>query len=236
MLGHHLLWRDRIQDELLSWTISYLFACVHLYLRHLKGQEIASISMINRTRAVHPESWHVEQLGSQANKPAKFYSANDLCDSTGVYHNHEWQCSKDIPGLHPRKTNHEYITHGVVEYPNDDILQQATWGDLVAIGIFELVPELKVSSCSRAAGLYTALRYIRISNYRRVRTTTDRELEIAQEIAWLHTRARPGEEREQSRPNLWIPLHALTFQKRAAVGDLLLQKLIRRLGYTRKSV
>lgn len=174
MLGEHLLWHDRIQDELLSWTMSYVFATVHLYLRHLKGQEIGILSMINRTRAFHPEKWHIEQSESQesqeshksqAKKPVKFYSANDLSDYAGVYHDHQWPCQRDLPGLHPRKTNHEYITHGVVEYPEDDRLQQATWGDLVAAGIFELVPELKVCFCSVVAGLYTVLRHIRITNY-----------------------------------------------------------------------
>jgi hypothetical protein len=241
MLGEHLLWRDRTQDELLSWTMSYVFATVHLYLRHLKGQEIGFLSAINRTRAFRPEKWHVEQSESQesqksqAKKPVKFYSANDLSDYAGVYHDHQWKCRRDLPGLHPRKTNHEYITHGVVEYPEDDRLQQATWGDLVAAGIFELVPELKVCFCSRAAGLYTVLRHIRITNYKTIHKTTHRELAIAQEIAWLHTRLRPGEEKDQSRPNLWILLHALTFRKRAA-GDKLLQKLISKLGYTRKSI
>ena len=235
MLGQHLLWRDRIQDELLSWTMSYLFATVHLYLRHLKDQGVACISPINRARASHPEKWHLEQLVLQVNNPAKFYSANDLCDHTGVYHDHEWECRKDLPGLHPRKTNHEYITHGIVEYPKDDRLQQAAWSDLVIAGVFELIPELKVCFCSRAAGLYTVLRHIRTSNYNEARTTTARELVVAQEMAWLHTRLQPGEVREQSRPNLWMLLYALTFHKRVA-GDRLFQELIFRLGYTRESV
>ncbi|KAH0009212.1 hypothetical protein KCU78_g10848, partial [Aureobasidium melanogenum] len=235
MLGHHLLWRDRIQDELLSWTISYLFATVHLYLRHLKGQEIGSIAMINRTRALQPTEWHMEQIKPQAYKPTKFYAATDLCDYTGVYDSHEWQCQRDLPGLHPRKTNHEFITHGAVKYPQSDRLKQAAWADLVSAGLFELVPELKVDENSRAAGLYTVLRYIRTSNYNHVCTTTEPELEIAQRIAWLHTRLQPGEKQEKSRPNLWILLHALTFRKRAA-GDQLIRELIRKLGYTRQDL
>ncbi|KAI4718525.1 hypothetical protein E4T48_05217 [Aureobasidium sp. EXF-10727] len=212
--------------------MSYLFATVHLYLRHLKGQEIECISMINRTRALHPEEWHVEQLESQTYKSATFHSANDLCDYTGVYHDHEWTCKRDLPGLHPRKTNHEYITHGVVEYPEDDPLQQATWADLVAAGIFELIPEAKVCSDSKALGLYTVLRYLRTRNYSHISPTTDHELRVAQDIAWLHTRLRPGQEREESRPNLWILLHALSFRKRVS-GDQSLRELIYELGYTR---
>ncbi|KAG9681402.1 hypothetical protein KCU95_g13085, partial [Aureobasidium melanogenum] len=235
MLGHHLLWRDRIQDELLSYTVSYPFAVVHLYLRHLKGQEIGSIAMINRMRALQPEEWYTEEMWPQTYKPAKFYAATDLCDYTGVYFDHEWQCQRDLPGLHPRKTNHEFITHGPVKYPQDDRLKQAAWADLVSAGLFKLVPELKVDENSRAAGLYTVLRYIRTSNYNHVRTTTEEELEIAQKIAWLHTRVQPGKEQEKSRPNLWILLHALTFRKRAA-GDLLFRGLIRRLGYTRQDL
>jgi len=235
MLGGHLLWRDRIQDQLLSWTMSFVFAIVHLYLRHLKGQGVAYVSAINRMKARHPD-WHGEPLVTPVKKLVKFYSANDLCDRTGVYHDHDWPCQKkDLPGLHPRKTNHEYLTHGVIEYPEDDRLQQATWDGLVGAGIFRLVPELKVPACSRAAGLYTVLRHIRTTNYNSVQNTTDQELAIAQAIARLHTRLRPGEIREQSRPNLWMLLYALTFHKRIA-GDQLFQELIRSLGYKRKSV
>jgi len=236
MLGQHLLWRDRSQDELLSWTISYPFAIVHLHGRHVRGQEAAFISAINRNRAYYLEKWHVERPIPQENNLAKFYSANDLCDYTGVYHDHDWPCKKkDLFGLHPRKTNHEYLTHGVVECPENNRLQQATWGNLVAAGIFELVPELKVPPNLRVAGLYTVLRHLRTTNYNNEHRTTDQELAIAQAIARLHTRLRPGEIREQSRPNLWMLLYALTFRKRVA-GDQLFQKLIRSLGYKRKSV
>ncbi|KAH0404992.1 hypothetical protein KCU89_g561, partial [Aureobasidium melanogenum] len=231
MVGEHLLWRDRIPDELLSWTMSYLFATVHLYRRHLDGQEIGYISMINRTRAVRPEKWYLERLEPQYSTPARFNFANDICQYTRVYV-HEWPCSKDLPGLHPRKFNHEVLTHGVIAYPEDDPLLQAAWKDLVAAGIFELIPELKTYFDSMVAGLYTVLRYIRTTNYNEVRRTTENELVIAQEIAWLHTRLPPGETREESRPNLWILLHTLTFRKRES-GDHLFKDLIRKLGYTR---
>ncbi|KAG9763256.1 hypothetical protein KCU73_g1518, partial [Aureobasidium melanogenum] len=198
MVGEHLLWRDRIPDELLSWTMSYLFATVHLYRRHLDGQEIGYISMINRTRAVRPEKWYLERLEPQHSTPAKFNFANDF----------------------------------FIAYPEDDPLLQAAWKDLVAAGIFELIPELKIYFDSMVAGLYTVLRYIRTTNYNEVRRTTENELVIAQEIAWLHTRLPPGETREESRPNLWILLHTLTFRKRES-GDHLFKDLIRKLGYTR---
>ncbi|KAG9519350.1 hypothetical protein KCV07_g4919, partial [Aureobasidium melanogenum] len=198
MVGEHLLWRDRIPDELLSWTMSYLFATVHLYRRHLDGQEIGYISMINRTRAVRPEKWYLERLEPQHSTPAKFNFANDI----------------------------------FIAYPEDDPLLQAAWKDLVAAGIFELIPELKIYFDSMVAGLYTVLRYIRTTNYNEVRRTTENELVIAQEIAWLHTRLPPGETREESRPNLWILLHTLTFRKRES-GDHLFKDLIRKLGYTR---
>ncbi|KAG9529929.1 hypothetical protein KCU93_g2958, partial [Aureobasidium melanogenum] len=198
MVGEHLLWRDRIPDELLSWTMSYLFATVHLYRRHLDGQEIGYISMINRTRAVRPEKWYLERLEPQHSTPAKFNFANDF----------------------------------FIAYPEDDPLLQAAWKDLVAAGIFELIPELKIYFDSMVAGLYTVLRYIRTTNYNEVRRTTENELVIAQEIAWLHTRLPPGETREESRPNLWILLHTLTFRKRKS-GDHLFKDLIRKLGYTR---
>lgn len=232
MLGEHLLWQDRIQDELLSWTMSYLFATVHLYLRHLDGQEMGYISMINRTRAVHPKKWYLEQSDAQEHEPAMFYFANILCEIIRVL-DHEWPCRRDQPGLHTRKINHELITEGAVEIPTDDPLQQAAWTDLVAAGLFDLVPELKVCSCSMVAGLYTVLRHIRTSNYNEIRRTSERDLVIAQNIAWLHTRLPPGKTRNEGRPNLWILLHTLTFHKRAP-GDELFKELIRALGYTRK--
>lgn len=232
MLGEHLLWQDRIQDELLSWTMSYLFATVHLYLRHLDGQEMGYISIINRTRAVHPKEWYLEKSMTQEHNPAKFHLANTLCEYATVF-DHEWPCRRDLPGLHPRKINHELLTHGAVRYPEGDPLQQAAWTDLVAAGLFELIPELKVCFCSMVAGLYTVLRHIRTTNYNEVRKTTERELVIAQNIAWLYTRLRPEERREENRPNLWILLHTLTFRKRES-GDDLFKKLIRKLGYTRK--
>ncbi|KAK6001054.1 hypothetical protein QM012_003137 [Aureobasidium pullulans] len=188
MLGHHLLWRDRVQDELLSWTVYWPFAVIHLYLRHLKGQGLGYLSPINRFRASQRVKWHVEQVGPQPYEPVRFDSANDLCDYTGIYHDHDWECKRDLPGLHPRKTNHEYITHGPVEYPENDRLTQVAWADLAAAGLFELVPEIKVPPNHKAMGLYTVLRYLRTQNFSCVYATTDRELEIAQDIAWLHTR------------------------------------------------
>lgn len=231
MLGYHLLWRNRIQDELLSWTSSYLFATVHLYLRHLKGQKVGYVAMINRTRAFHPTRWYLRQPEPRGPGPVSFYPATRLCYYARM-NAHPWVCSKDEPGLHPRKLNHESITHGVVCYPGDDELRPFGWADIVDAGLFELVPELKVCFCSMAAGLYTVLRHIRISNYNRISRTTERELEIAQKIAWLHTRSPSAKDREESRPNLWAFLHALTFRKRGP-GDKLLQKQIRKMGYTR---
>lgn len=234
MLGEHILWRDRIQDELLSWTVTYLFVTVHLYRRHLDGQEGGHIALINRTRAVCPNKWYLERSEPQQSTPAsnKFNFANDLCEHAGVY-DHEWPCSKDLPGLHCRKINHEVLTQGIIAYPEDDPLMQASWKDLVAAGIFELIPELKIYFDCMVAGLCTVLRYIRTTNYNKVRRTTEHELGIALDIAWLHTRLPAGEMREGNRPNLWALLFPLTFRKRES-GDDLFKDLICKLGYTRK--
>lgn len=152
MVGHHLLWHDRIPDELLSWTETSVFAIVHLYLRHLKGQGMGILSAINRSRASRPAKWHVEQSGPQQYEPVPFHSANDVCDYTGVYHDHDWECKRDLHGLHPRKTNHEYLTDGVVMYPENDRLGKVLWPALVSAGLFELVPEIKVPSDHKASG------------------------------------------------------------------------------------
>jgi hypothetical protein len=227
MLGEHLLWNDRIQDELLSYTSSYLFGIVHLRLRHSKGQKHGYMAMMNRKRAFRPEN-------GQVSEEVLFHSALTLCDVTKVL-TYDWKWIGALPALHPRKFPHEYLSHGVVAYPEDDRLQHASWEDLVSAGLFELLPDLKVQCDKRPSGLYTTLRFLRIKNYVRSSVITERELEVAESLAWLHTRLRPGEKKEESRPHLWALLHFLTFRKRGT-GDKLLQKRIRRLGYTRESL
>ncbi|THX79262.1 hypothetical protein D6D04_05278 [Aureobasidium pullulans] len=237
MLGWHLLWKDRTLDELLSWTSSYVFAMVHLYLRHLDGQEAGYITTINRTRATRPGAGRYKQASEKIAEQQRFHHALDLCNKFKIFL-HEWSRDPknlwDLWGLHPRRFTHEYITQGLVAYPEDDILQHASFGDLVTAGIFKLVPELKVPVKSMAAGLYTFLRWLRTTLYKDVWRTTEHELKIAEKMAWLHTRLPPGEKKEENRPHLWALLNFLTFRKREA-GDEMFQKLIRGLGYTRKS-
>ncbi|KEQ85518.1 hypothetical protein M438DRAFT_364598 [Aureobasidium pullulans EXF-150] len=234
MLGDHLLWKDRIQDELLSHTSSCLFGIVHLLLRHLKGQGEGYLAIINRTRAFRLERWYKQQP-ENAKEPGlvRFHYGPRLCDKIDIF-NHNWVCQMSVPGLHYRKFTHEYITQGLFGYPEDDVLQHASWADLVSAGIFELLPDLKVQCRERPSGLYTTLRGLRSSNFERTRASkiTENEMEAAEKLAWLHTLSSAEEKEEGDRPQLWALLNYLTFRKREA-GDELFQDRIRQLGYTR---
>ncbi|KAI5198450.1 hypothetical protein E4T39_06732 [Aureobasidium subglaciale] len=237
MTGDHLLWKDRIQDELLSHTSSCLFGIVHLHLRHLKGQTDGYLAMINHTRALRLNSWCKGSLEKpEDTSPVDFHYAPRLCDAISIFR-HGWKGKRAIPGLHYRKFSHEYITHGVFGYPETDILQHISWADLVSAGIFDLLPMLRAQCLERPSGLYTTLRKIRIQNYQRVTffKITENEMVAAVELARLQTRPAEEESDDTHRPHLWALLNFLTFRKRCS-GDELLQQTIRKFGYTRNDL
>ncbi|KAI5246773.1 hypothetical protein E4T42_06188 [Aureobasidium subglaciale] len=237
MVGGHLRWDDRIQDEFLSHTSSFLFGIVHLLLRHLEGQKDGYLSAINRTRAFRKVGWYkVQPENANDPGPVMFHHAPRYCDTIRLF-THDWSGQLAISSLHYRKFTHEYITHGLFGYPEDDELQPVSLETLVSLGLLDLVPALKIQCIERPSGLYTTLRAFRIENYEgkdHVKVT-DAELAIAEKLAWAHMRSEVVTKEEKKRPHLWMLLQYLTLRKRVA-GDELLRNRIRELGYTRNEL
>lgn len=230
MLSGHFRWEDPINDEFVSWTDSPLFLLAHGWLRHLQGQGNCFFAWINRDRASGPMRWSKEQGDNEeASTPALFVSALELCDSFGVYSS---EASKPmLSRLHPDTYTHEYLSHNVVEYPQDDVLQHVSLADYVDNGLLDLIPELRIPRGKKPAKLKTFLYYLRETLYKDTSLCTEDEINIAETLARLHTRSNPGEGKEGSRPNLRIFLAFLSLRRRAS-KDEALQDRIRKLGYT----
>lgn len=230
MLIGHLLWEDPIYDEFMSWSDSTLFVLTHGWLRHLQSQGSVFFAYIDRDRASGPTRWHKEQDGSEkASKPALFVPALELCQKFGVYSRE--MNKRKLWRLHPDTYTHEYLSHNVVEYPPDDVLQQVSLADYVDNGLLDLFPELRIPRGKKPAKLKTVLCYLRETLYENTRLCTEDEIDIAETLARLHMRTNPGEEKKDTRPNLRIFLGLLSLRKRAS-KDELLQDRIRKLGYT----
>lgn len=138
MLGTHLYWADRVLDELLSWTNSLLFAIVHAVLRASHGQLGAHICFIDTSKATTAQG-----------ESTAFYFAPKLTNAVGML---DWKgqrlnadgTPKDYKGWHPkteleklheRKATHEYLTHGVVQYPEGH-LRHVPLDELIEHGLF----------------------------------------------------------------------------------------------------
>lgn len=224
MLGEHLAWNDRIQDELLSWSDSWLFAILHLYQRHLKGQGDGYLFCVDRRRACKLP----DQGGAQ--KQAEFFPALPLGNAVNLL-GYPWSAFMQ-GNLVYRRFVHEYLTHGVIEYPKDDRLQPISWEDLQK-DIFILIPEMKVPADKKAFGLTQVLLCLRRVNYDGpARLTTESELNAAEKLARLHVRASLV---ECVQPPLAIFINYLTLRKRD-INDTLFQERVRRLGYTRSNL
>lgn len=226
MIGDHLAWNDRIQDEMLSWTDSWLFAIVHLYLPHLKGQTDAYLFCLDDRRRAH--KLH-DQAGAQERAEFFFFPALPLSNAVKLL---DYPWSTFMQGnLVYRRFTHEYLTHGVVQYPKDDRLQPIQWENLQK-DIFSLLPEMRVPEGKKAFGLTQVLLHLRRVNYDGpARLTTESELNAAEKLARLHVRVFPAEY-GLTLPPLAIFINYLTLRKRGSNGPLF-QERVRQLGYTR---
>lgn len=235
MLGTHLPWDDRIQDEFLSWTDSWLFAVVHLYLRHLKGQREGYLCCVKRK-----EVYQVAESEEDATQLAEFFSALALGNAVDLHSHQCFQSPLKKGALVYRKFTHEYITHGPVETWETSELQHVAWASLVEHGLFQLLPELKIPEGMKARGLYEVLLYMRKVNYSsESQPTTTKELDKAEELAFLHSRITSPTRQNAviiepvQRPNLAIFMHYLSLRKRSA-DDALFQAKTKAMGYQRK--
>jgi hypothetical protein len=147
MIGNHLIWKDLVVDEFLSYSKDPLFLVVHALRRHHENQGNVTIQFIDRRQAKTPRA------KGHGGGLAVFYNALDLCTIFGVPKWSGWGLN-DITKLHPRKFTQELLSHGPVLI-SDTSLQQASIEDLINDGLFEIFSEFDTPGDHKRAGLYT---------------------------------------------------------------------------------
>jgi len=95
ILGDHLLWKDGINDPLISFTTSPRFAVQHAALRDAKGAESIYLHWIDTHAASNVDGTRTP-----------FHDAVELCSFFDVNH-FNWPGTMLGSHLHPRKYNHE---------------------------------------------------------------------------------------------------------------------------------
>ena len=143
MTGHHLAWADLRGDELLSYSTDMLFLVVHALGRANRGQGGVTIQVFDRRKARTTDG-----------ERAAFYHALDLYTVFEIPQWSGWQ-GRHPTKLHPRKFTHEFLSHGTI-LCDDSSLKQATLGDLIRDGLYEIFPPLKTPQDHMQEGLYTA--------------------------------------------------------------------------------
>lgn len=212
MIGHHLLWLDRNNDELLSWTTSVIFVLVHAQGRQYKGQGDPQVGFIDRgktTRAKTPE----HRMGG----PVEFFNAVDLFNSFEVPDSAGFTTT-DCQFLDTRMYTHELLSHGIIEY-QDVEFRQVSFSELVNAGLFQLCPQLEVQEHDFPAGLYTRCVALRTQIYRDVDETTAGDsdaIDLAWKIAKLFLAGNDTHSptTRNRRPPLYLFLMLLSLQKR----------------------
>jgi hypothetical protein len=142
MVGNHLVWKDLVADEFLSYTKCAFFLVVHGLRRYHEAQGDVTIQYFDRRKAQNPDG-----------RSTKFYVALDIFTAFDVPKWDGWGDSNNIK-LHPRKFTQEYLTHGPVLTPNT-IFKQARVEDLIRDGLYEIFPEFEAPEDHKRAGLYT---------------------------------------------------------------------------------
>jgi hypothetical protein len=223
MIGNHLIWKDLVVDEFLSYSKDPLFLVVHALRRHHENQGNVTIQFLDRRQAKTPSG-----------EPAVLYSALDLYTIFGVPKWSGWGLN-DITKLHPRKFTQELLSHGPVLI-SDTTLKQASIGDLINDGLFKIFSEFDTPGDHKRAGLYTLqVVYRKIGyppetphdatnraagpiysyeNCARQVPMTEELLETVRKVT-LNFRARPkGVDVETLEPPLHAFIGFLTFEKR----------------------
>lgn len=142
MIGNHLIWKDLVADEFLSYSKDPLFLVVHALRRHHEEQGDVTIQFVDRREAKTVDG-----------TPARFIPALGIYTVFNVPKWRHWGHSNNIM-LHPRKFTQEFITHGVLTTLGT-IFKQARIEDLITDGLYEIFPEFAASSDHKRAGLYT---------------------------------------------------------------------------------
>jgi hypothetical protein len=142
MVGNHLIWKDLIADELLSYSKDPLFLVVHGLRRYHEDQGNVTIQFLDRRKAKTPDG-----------RLAKFYSALDIYTIFRVPKWGGWGHIDDVK-LHPRKFTQEYLSHGPVLTPCT-IFKQALVKDLIKDGLYKIFPDFEAPEDHKRSGLYT---------------------------------------------------------------------------------
>ena len=142
MVGNHLIWKDLVADEFLSYSKDPLFLVVHGLRRYHEDQGNVTIQFLDCSKAKTPDG-----------TPAKFYSALDIYTIFKVPKWAGWGHTDHVK-LHPRKFTQEYLTHGPVLTPGT-IFKQALVKDLIADGLYKIFPEFEAPEDHKRSGLYT---------------------------------------------------------------------------------
>ncbi|KAF2493304.1 hypothetical protein BU16DRAFT_619643 [Lophium mytilinum] len=156
MLGHHLAWHDRNDDDLTSFTNSFLFAVEHA-LGSRNKQFDCHIAVIDTAKAMT-----VPTRTSAGGQPIHIHPALTVYVEAKVGAYAFWG-NRDGGRLHPRKFTHEFVTVGVVKYT--EIYHHISMNDLIKKGLFKIYPEFDIPEGFKTTGLYTRLIALREALY-----------------------------------------------------------------------
>lgn len=142
LLQMHLRWRNRMEDEYLSWTSSLLFLCSHAILRHEKSAKDLYV-VFGDTR----------KLEKPSGERATFYPATSLMECLPDM---GFQATSTMPKkrLHHRHFTHESTSFGEIRDPADAMIH-VPFETLVSHGLFGLLPDIYIEDLSKErTGLY----------------------------------------------------------------------------------
>lgn len=202
LLGAHLSWQNRCEDEFLSWTTSPLFLFPHAILRHEKGQQ-----------RVYIVFGDVKELQTRHGDPAPIYSATLALDQFEVQQQ-EGLTEHARRKLHPRHFTHESLTYGEMRDP-DRVMSHVALEELVKHGLFDLIPELDVTGLLERSGLYTHVVALKRELHReaKAKPISLTDLSLCEGLAKLFKH-----ENEVKTP-LYALIHLLAVRKRPTRND-----------------
>ncbi|KAF2757158.1 hypothetical protein EJ05DRAFT_57597 [Pseudovirgaria hyperparasitica] len=131
MGGNHLMWKDRNDDQFISWSRSMLFAIEHALGRSRKGQSQCYISAMETSQA--------QTTCTNTRKDeqkAEFFWATDVMNAYKIRDWQGWQ-NFDHSGLHPRKLTHEVLSVGVIQVNDHTKYNHVDLQDLINCGLFK---------------------------------------------------------------------------------------------------
>jgi hypothetical protein len=192
MLGCHLKWDDRVEDEFISYSKSILFLLVHALRRHELGQRQVFVALGKTT-----------SLTDLKGEKASFYPAVPLSNrlrvqdydapriGAGQSRQHGWD-AYEREKLHDRKFTQEYLTFGMVLDPERALMHIAL-ETLCYYGLGDLLPEIFIDGVHERTGNYNCLVAIREVNFwsrPEGPPITKEEIDIATRLARLFQTSR----------------------------------------------